>query len=230
MNKRYIIMSDEKPDINRSISCSYNIIPTDTINELLPFERRHADMQCLRIKDTFFVLKEAVNLQDKLRSFGLKVIITEENITAEYPKNVLLNAVYMNDMLFCRADSVASVVKEYCKKNGIELINVNQGYTKCSTAVSNRCFTTADKGIFKAMTANGVEGLLIESGDIELDGVDYGFIGGCTFFDNNTIFFTGDIRKHKSYKEIKSFLFERKTDMVALTNNYLYDIGGFIVI
>ena len=60
MNKRYLIMSDEKPDITEALSHSYNIIKTDTIDALLPFERRHADMQCLRIRDTFFVLKEAV--------------------------------------------------------------------------------------------------------------------------------------------------------------------------
>ena len=230
MSKKYIIMSDEKPDINESISFTYNIIPTDTINELLPFERRHADMQCLRINDTFFVLKEAVNLQNKLRSLGLNVITTEEDISSEYPKNVLLNAVYMKDKLYCKIESIADIVKEYCKKHGIKLINVKQGYTKCSTAVLCKYFITADKGIFEVLTANGVEGLLIDSGDIGLDGVDYGFIGGSSFFDNDTAYFTGDITQHKSYRLIKIFLIEKGIKMVSLCKNRIYDIGGFIVI
>lgn len=223
-------MSDEKSDICDSVSGKYEIISTDTINELLPFERQHADMQCLRIDDTFFVLKEAVNLQNKLCTLGLKVITTEEDIKAEYPKNVLLNAVYMKSMIFCKADSIAGVVKNYCNSKGIKLIDVKQGYTKCSTAITNSCFITADRGIFDTITINGVEGLLIDSGDIELDGVDYGFIGGCSFYDNNTLFFTGDITKHKSYKAIKDFLYKHKINIVSLTNEKLYDIGGFIVI
>lgn len=230
MSKKYIIMSDEKSDINECIQYSYNIIPTDNIKELLPFEQRHADMQCLRIEDTFFVLKEAVNLQNKLRSLGLNVITTKKNITSEYPKNVLLNAVYIKNMLFCKTDAIASVVKDYCKKHSIKIINVNQGYTKCSTAVFGNCFITADKGIFNTMTKNGVEGLLIESGDIDLDGVEYGFIGGCSFYDNGIAQLSGDYKKHKSAKSITTFLCRRKISICRLSYNKLYDIGGFIVI
>ena len=230
MNKKYLIISDERSDIIEALSYRYNIIKTDTIDELLPFERRHADMQCLRIEDTFFVLKEAVNLQKKLRELGLKVITTEEDIADEYPQNVLLNAVYIKRKLFCKTDALAGVVKDYCKKHRIKLINVNQGYTKCSTAIFKDCFITADKGIYKAMTENGVEGLLIESGDIDLDGVDYGFIGGCSFYDKNVASFTGDIKYHKSGEIISKFLTSKGISMEFMTDNKLYDIGGTIVI
>ena len=230
MNKRYLIMSDEKPDITEALSHSYNIIKTDTIDALLPFERRHADMQCLRIRDTFFVLKEAVDLQKKLLSLGLKVVTTEEDVSAEYPRNVLLNAVYIKRKLFCKIDAIAGVVKDYCEKHRIELINVNQGYTKCSTAVIKDCIITADKGIFKAMAENGVGGILIESGDIDLDGVDYGFIGGCSFCDNNGVSFTGDIDKHKDGEKIIKFLASKRMSMGFMNGRKLYDIGGFIVI
>ncbi len=218
MNKQYIIMSDERPDINENIKINYNLIPTDTINELLPFERRHADMQCLRINETFFVLKEAVTLRNKLRSLGLNVVITEEDITDKYPENVLLNAVYINSMLFCKIDAVAGVVKDYCIKHNIKLINVNQGYTKCSTAVFKDCFITADKGILNKLNENGVEGLLIESGSINLPGTDYGFIGGCSFYNNRTIYFTGDINNHPNAEKIKSFIKKRKVNIEILTD------------
>lgn len=223
-------MSDEKQDIYKCISENYNIIKTDIIEEFIPFEMRHADMQCLKIKDTYFVLKEAVKLQKKLLSLGLNVITTEKSVSSKYPDNVLLNAVYMNYMLFCKIDAIDSSVKKYCKENNIKLINVNQGYTKCSTAVLDDCFITADKGIFKAMTENGVEGLLIESGDIDLDGVDYGFIGGCSFFDNNKLYVTGDIYKHKSIKEIENLLSKRRKSIICLSDNKLYDIGGFVIL
>ena len=228
---KFIILSDEKPEINEYIkNLGFEIIESDNIEELLPFERHHTDIQCLKIIDTFFVLKEARKLKDKLLSLQLKTIETDEEIKSEYPQNILLNAVYMNNKLYCKADSVARAVKEYCENNNIEIINVNQGYTKCSTAIFGDCFITADKGIFDAMSENGEEGLLIDSGDIELNGVDYGFIGGCTLFYNGRAYFTGDITQHKSYKSISEFLTDRNIEMVCISNNKLYDIGGFIEI
>ncbi len=228
MSKNYIIMSDENKDINRSIGS--NIIPTDSLEDLLPFEKRHADIQCLKINDTFFVLKEAVNLQKRLSKFEKKVIITEENIANKYPKNILLNAVYIKGMLFCKTDALAGVVKDYCKNNKIKIINVNQGYTKCSTAVFNDYFITADRGIFNKMTENGVEGLLIKSGSIKLPGTDYGFIGGCSYYNNGTLYFTGDIKKHPDSEKIETFIKKRKVNIRILTNEELYDIGGFILL
>ncbi|MBQ7504076.1 MAG: hypothetical protein IJT79_02010 [Ruminococcus sp.] len=226
-----IIMSDEKTEINKSIkNRGFNIIESVNIEGILPFERRHADIQCLKINDTFFVLKEAQKLKEKLFSLQLKVIEIDEEIGANYPQNILLNAVYMNNKLYCKADSVAKAVIKHCNANNIEIFNVNQGYTKCSTAVFENCFITADKGIFDTLSRNGEEGLLIDSGDIELDGVDYGFIGGCTFYNNGKAYFTGDITQHKNYKLIKDFLTERNIKIVCLTNKKLYDIGGFIVI
>lgn len=228
---RYIIMSDEIPEVNQNIyNLGYEIIKSDYIECLLPYEKRHADIQCLRINDTFFVLKEAVKLREKLLSLGLNIITTVENIRAEYPKNVLLNAVYMRKKLYCRADTVDNTVKEYCNKHKIELINIKQGYTKCSTAVYENCFITADKGIFEAMSQNREEGLLIDSGDIDLEGVDYGFIGGTSFYDNGTAYFTGDITQHKSYSIIKEYLNKKGINICSLSDKRIYDIGGFIVI
>ena len=227
---KFIIMSDERSELTESVKkLGYEIIPSERL-DILPFESRHADLQCLRIEDTFFVLQECKRLIAKLRDLGCKVIVTNEEIDGEYPRNVLLNAVYLNKKLYCRADSLASVAKEYCKTNGIELVNVNQGYTKCSTALAGGCFITADKGVFEAMSRNGAEGLLIESGDIRLDGVDYGFIGGCCFYDGGVLYFGGDITKHRNCGIISDFLSRHGTKIKCLTATELYDIGGFIAI
>ena len=142
----------------------------------------------------------------------------------------MLNAVYLNKKLYCKVNCLASVVKDYCRKSGIELVNVNQGYAKCSTALAGDYFITADKGIYEAMTANGAKGLLIESGDIRLDGVDYGFIGGCCFYNDGVLYYAGDITKHRNYSIISDFLRERGIELCCLSKTELYDIGGFIVI
>lgn len=226
-----IIMSDELPNVCASVKdLGYEIIGTDSVKCFLPFERRHADMQCLVIDNTVFVLKEAVNLINSLKENGISYIMTERETEGKYPRNVLLNAVYLNGRLYCREDAADPAVKNYCATQGIQIINVNQGYAKCSVLLADKVFITADKGIYDAMTRNGEEGLLIESGDIDLKGVDYGFIGGCGFYDDGTLYLNGDISKHKSYLKIKEFLTKKDIKTVCLSENKLYDIGGFIVI
>lgn len=226
-----IIMSSERLDIcNELKKYGFQIIKSQQLPQLLRFEQNHADMQCLRINDTFFVLKECVELRDKLLSIGLNVVKTVKSIGGKYPENILLNAVFIKNKLFCREISIDTSVIEYCNENNIEIINVNQGYTKCSTAVIDDCFITSDIGIFKIMQKNGVEGLLIEPGCIELHGVNYGFIGGCCFTYEKNVFFTGNIKKHKNYSKIKNFCERLNKNIISLTNHNLYDIGGFIVV
>lgn len=229
MNK--IIVSGEFPEICKNLKFfGYEIIHSEKLDCFYSFEQTHADMQCLKIKDTFFVLKNCRTLSEKLKNLGLKVIITSSKATEKYPDNVLLNGVYINNKLYCKENSIDKSVKDFCSNENIEIVNVNQGYTKCSTAVIDDKFITADIGIFNTLTQNRVEGLLIKPGDIQLEGVDYGFIGGCCFSDEHNVYFSGDITKHRNYNDIRNFCSKNYKNIICLTNNKLYDIGGFIVI
>ncbi len=225
-----IIVSNENSLVINSLNkLGFNPIFSEDISVLLPFERKHTDIQCLKINNTFFVLNSCKRLISELKKLGKEVVETEKSIKKDYPDNVLLNALFIKNKLYCKKTALDNRVKKYCDKNGIEIINVNQGYTKCSTAVINDCFITADKGIFKALTENGVEGLLINSGDILLPCTDYGFIGGCCFCYNDTVFFTGDINGHTDSKKIKEFIYKKGLKIESLTDYELYDIGGFVV-
>lgn len=226
-----IIVSDEnKKVIDTLRKEGFKPIFSEEIKNLLPFERKHADMQCLKIKDAYFVLKSCKTIINKLVSLGKNVITTDSDIIGKYPENILLNAVYLKDKLYCKENSLDTTVKNYCKYNGIEIVNVNQGYAKCSTALIDDSFITSDRGIFNKISENGVEGLLIESGDIALPGTNYGFIGGCCFGYNDKIYFSGDITKHKEYKKISDFITKHNKKTVNLSDEKLYDVGGFIVV
>lgn len=226
-----IIVSDEYKNIVDSIrNKGFDIIDSEEITHLIPYERRHADIQCLKINDTFFVVKSCKRLIAELKALDKKVITTEKDIKKNYPCNVLLNALFIDGKLYCKTDALDETVKRYCVDNNIEIINVNQGYTKCSTAVFGNSFITADIGIFEKLTKNGVEGLLIESGDITLDGADYGFIGGCSFYNNGTAYFTGDLTEYKNGNIIKDYLNNKGIKIEYLIKDKLIDIGGFIVL
>lgn len=224
-------MSTEFPNLVDEVKKhGFNVIASDNNGILYDFEKRHADMQCLKIEDTLFILNECKELKKKLSAFEKKIIVTERKIGQIYPNNVLLNAVYVNNKLFCNNKGIDTSVTKFCNENNIDIINVSQGYTKCSTALIDNCFITADVGIFNSMTSNGVEGLLIKNGSIHLKGVDYGFIGGCCFGYGNAVYFTGDIMKHPEGEKITDFLHKHNKNIVCLSNEKLYDIGGFVIV
>lgn len=224
-------MSGEFPDLASELKKhGFNIIYSEIIENSLAFECRHADMQCLKINDNIFILKDCRKLGEALIKLNKNIIYTAENISENYPKNILLNAVYLKNKLFCKENAIDANVKLYCDKNNIDIINVNQGYTKCSTTIIGDAIITSDKGIFDAMGSSGVEGLLISQGDIELDKVDYGFIGGCCFCYGDVVYFTGNVKKHPDYYKINSFCKKFNKEIVCLSDRKLYDIGGFVVI
>lgn len=226
-----IVMSDEFPAFVHSIQkYGYNIVQSDTLAELLTFEQKHSDIQCLKIMDTIFTLKNCNKLTTKLRNLGLKVIETNCKAKANYPYNVLLNCIFIGNKLFGKKTAIDINVVNFCKEKNIDIVNVNQGYAKCSTAVIDDKFITADTGIYKTLTLNGFDGLLISQGQIRLNGVDYGFIGGCCFSDEQNVYFTGDITLHSDYEAIKSFCKNINRNIICLSNEKLYDIGGFILL
>ncbi len=103
-----------------------------------------------------------------------------------------LNCLYISGKLYGREEAIdVSVKKITAMKNGIEIVDVKQGYTRCSTAVIGKnSAITADSTIYNALTKNGIDVLKIDSGSVRLDGYGYGFIGGaCTMIDDDTVAF-----------------------------------------
>lgn len=209
MSKKYPCFCEE---LNKF---GYEIIPTKKINTFLEPEQYHADMQILCIKNKVITLGDCIKKPGK-----------------NYPENILLNCLYHNNKLYGKLSATDSSVREYCRENNIETVNVNQGYTRCSTLVVNdKAVITADKSIEKGMKNNGAEVLLISAGNIVLEGFDYGFIGGASFSDNNTIYFFGDITKHPDYNKIKEFTSKHNSIIEILCKTQpLTDIGGAVLI
>jgi hypothetical protein len=65
-------------------------------------------------------------------------------------------------------------------KKNFNIIDVKQGYTKCSVLpVSNNAFITDDISIYNQCVSFGIDVLYVGKGDVSLPGYNYGFIGGC---------------------------------------------------
>lgn len=204
------------------------VIETDSVEIFHVPERTHADMQLLPIKDKIFILNECKVSASKLPQNRL--VFCERKSEREYPKNILLNCLLLNNNLYGKLDFIDKKVISYCRENDIKLVNVNQGYTRCSTLVINeKAVITSDKSIEKVLKNNGVEVLLISPGNIRLEGFDYGFIGGCGAKINNKILFFGNVENHPDYRQIKEFCNLYNSNIEILCKDLpLTDIGGIV--
>ena len=230
MNKKTILMSPADSKIYEFFERQFNVIFTDCLNDYISFEQYHADMQALRIKDKLFINANCKRLISALNKANIS-FITCDNIGSKYPYNVALNALPIDNKLICLEKALHPLVKEYCLISGIEIINVKQGYTKCSTLkIDERSIITDDESIYNAALKTGINALLIEKGDIFLNEDNYGFIGGASATIGERIYFFGDINKHRNADKIKEFIEKKNKIIECVRTERLTDIGGIITL
>lgn len=227
-----LLVSPTNADIVKALkNHNINVCFSDCIEDFIEYEKYHADMQLLRIRDKYFVPQNACGIIKFLtkNDFDVKVC---ESLGRKYPRNVSLNAALVGDKLFCKESTLAKEVKEYCLQNGISIVNVNQGYAKCSTLIiDDNAIITSDPSIYKAAIAENVDVLLISQGNIVLDENNYGFIGGASGVIGEKVLFFGDLDMHPDRELIKEFIEKYNKQVISLINGVkLCDIGGFVLI
>lgn len=216
--------------IDRLNSLGINTVFTKPIKSLICYEQYHADIQMLIIDSIAFIPQNASYLKEYAERLSLVPILCEF-IDGKYPANVALNAVLLGDKIICREDALSVEVKKYCYEKNIEILNVKQGYAKCSTLVLNdNAIITADVNIHKAAVRSFVDSLLIRPGYINLDGADYGFIGGSSMVIGDTVVFFGDVNTHPDCSLILDFLYKHNMNHVSLFDGELVDIGGAVLL
>ena len=227
-----VVLSNINQEIVSNIQ-GYGIktIFTDKINSLLPFEQTHADMQFLPINNTTAaVLDNAYKLIEntsKLYKTFLKISL---NLDISYPNNVILNHTILNNNVICLRKNIPTKLLEVYDANNFKIIDTKQGYSKCSICiVSDNAVITSDSSIYNACIKNKLDVLKIAKGQITLQGTDYGFIGGCSGkLDKDCLAFTGNIKLHSDYDNIKSFCGNYGVNLLSLSNGNLIDIGSII--
>lgn len=185
----------------------------------------HADMLFSYIGNGKYLCeKSQIELTHELYSHGFQCLEKFE-LKREYPFDIPLNHVVIGNNLICKASDTPELVK-----NNFQVINVKQGYAKCSCAVvDENSIITDDESVFNVLSESDLDVLLVRKGPVRLKGLDYGFIGGCCGkIAKDTLAFCGDISAHSDYSQIKAFLTERKVYPLSLTKGELTDIGSII--
>ena len=191
----------------------------------------HPDMQIFHLHENIFVCEPSLYeyYSECLSPRGIIVLKGGTSLTSNYPGDIAYNAARIGDILLHRIDKTDG---EILRRHTGRIVNVKQGYTKCSVCVVNEnAVITSDRGISIALRGEGVDVLEIPHGEIILGGFEYGFIGGCSgLIAKNKLAFCGDITKHSAYVEISKFLKKHKVDIISLCDQKLVDIGSIIPI
>ncbi|WP_461205556.1 DUF6873 family GME fold protein [Clostridium sp. DL1XJH146] len=163
-----------------------------------------------------------------LNSLNFKIYLSENNLEYSYPFNIPLNALSSETFFMHNLKYTDPILLEKIKNK--KLINVKQGYTKCSTAIIKKnVFMTSDTGIYNSLININCHVLLLPPGDIVLTGLDYGFIGGtCGLIAENTLAFYGSLDYYKFGKEVLDFLKKHKVKPIYLRDGKLIDRGSIL--
>lgn len=181
----------------------HEIIPSFIHTNLQKPISSHPDMTITPVGDTLVCCPESFTHYKKF--LGNRVIMGQATLSSHYPNDIAYNVLICKNKAFGKKEHIDRVVLQELDKRNIELINVNQGYAKCSSAVFKNGVITADDTIFDALVKNNIKALKITSGNIKLEGYDYGFIGGASGVISGKLTFFGDVTKHPDYLKIKEF-------------------------
>lgn len=206
-------------------SMGYSIVKTEKRPDLAEPVCGHPDMTVCKLSDNDFVVKTTL-----CGLFECNIIKGTSELKPEYPFDIAYNAARIGDFLFCNEEYTDKKILEYCKQCGIKVLNVKQGYAKCSICeVSDNAIITADKSIYNAAKENNIDVLLIENKGIILNGYNEGFIGGATgLIEKDLLAVNGNIKLHKNCEEIISFCKNYGIRVISLSDEPITDIGSII--
>ncbi|MBQ4109478.1 MAG: hypothetical protein IJC74_01210 [Clostridia bacterium] len=207
------------------------LIPSYCDKTVLSGIDTHPDMSICPLGDGFFaVSKNSFEYYTELFSgLSVKLLKGENSLKSDYPYDIAMNAVILNGCLFHNLEYTDKAILKFAENYGWKMVNVKQGYTKCSTLiVTENSVITSDKGLAKAYTENGIEALLISPGNIKLKNFDYGFIGGSGGkISKEEILFFGDVKLHPDFYKINEFLAEKNIKYVC-ADGELTDFGSLV--
>lgn len=170
--------------------------------------------------------------RDKLADFGIKIRLGETSLSRKYPGDIAYNVGRIGRHYVHKRGATDPLLRESLEGEGLELVDVKQGYSKCSLAVLGEDLAiTSDRPMYEKLKALGYDILLIRPGYIDLPGQNYGFIGGCLgVLDENRILVSGTFNEHPDQGRILEFLRVHKKEIIYLNQGGLLDIGTIIVL
>ncbi len=191
----------------------------------------HPDIQLFLSGRNCFVHPEMPrDFLKKIAPF-LEIVQGDSYLGRNYPEDIAYNVAQVGGVAFHKSAKTDCKIISFFQKNGVELVDVPQGYSRCSTViVDDSSIITADVKIDRAARERGLNSLKIDPGHVELPGYRYGFLGGATGHHGKYVFFTGHLNHHPNEKEIIEFIKSRGKEPVFLSNEKVVDGGSIEIV
>lgn len=190
----------------------------------------HPDMTLHHLGERLFV--SAPNLYPYYKNLLSDASIIPGNTKPgkHYPNDIAYNIARIGKYAFHKLQSTDFLISEYFRNNGVTLINIPQGYAKCSICmITENAIMTSDTIIAKQAKQHGFDVLLIHPGFIRLKGYNYGFLGGASgLIDRHTLAVNGQLAMHPDYNQILAFCQKYDVQIYPLHNEIPEDIGSII--
>ena len=175
----------------------------------------HADMLVWRCGKTVFTYADyralAPEIFAELEKLGYSVHTISKNPSRQYPHDVALNCALIGTSIIANTKHCAPEIAAFAAENELSLLHTNQGYAKCSTVVvADNAIITSDASIAAVARENGIDTLTVNNGNVALPPYEYGFIGGSSGADTQSVFFCGDIDTHPDAVAIREFCKKHK--------------------
>jgi hypothetical protein len=226
-----IVLTDYRITIEEEFtlkSHNFNVLKVPPCDRLYPAVCGHPDMLMHIVDESTIVLHRNIDTDfiNHLYKNFKNIIFSNKSLSSSYPEDIILNAlnlpgVFLHLLQYTDSNLLNSISHK-------KVINVKQGYSKCSTAiVGNNAIITSDTGIAKTLCNENFDVLLLPPGDILLPGLDYGFIGGCCgLVEDGLLAFYGHLDFYKYKNEVLSFLKKHKVEPLFLRKGKLIDRGS----
>lgn len=205
------------------------VIKTKPLKKLGFFLDGHPDLAIHQVAKNTLVVDKTLSQYYKEKMPDMNILSSNKEADEKYPNNIGLNIFRFENYVFHNLEYMDEVVKSYYISKGYKLINVKQGYTKCSVAYVNGSILTSDKNIYEK-ARQYMNCLLIDHKQIKLKGFNYGFIGGASGSFNNCLILTGQIKDHSSKKDIETFAKLNNINIKYLSSDYIEDYGSILSI
>ena len=227
---KYVIVAENFPEEAAEKLKSYGkVVRTRANKNLLRGLDTHPDILVHPLPSGEIVV-DRDNFEYYKKIFPDKKILPSHSILSkEYPKDVPQNAFTFKNYFIHNLKFTDKVLLDYYKNSGYEMIDIKQGYGKCSSLVTEDFIITSDGGIYESLR-DFIPIYKIKHGEIRLQNFNYGFIGGATGVLGKKIFFTGDFCYHSSHEEILKIIKKYNYEIEILSKDQIEDFGSIYFI
>ena len=206
----YVIVAENFPEKSCKKLKEYgNLVRTKSNKNLMKGLDSHTDILVHPLPDGEIVV-DRDNLKYYKKIFSDKNIIpSKSKLGAKYPLDIPLNAFRFKNYFIHNLKYTDEVLLDYYKNYGYEMINIKQGYAKCSSLVTDDFIITSDGGIYESLKD---------------------FVGGASGVLGKKIFFTGDFSHHSSHEEILKIIKKYNYEIEILSKDPIEDFGSIYFI